>query len=279
MTEVIKIESFQGIPVRVIQKDDHGMIPLCDIAAGIGYDNKNLVALYHRNSDLLEEYSQDIIIMTGNQVAPTPHLCLNRDGVIGILMKLDYIRIKNPEKKQRVLSFQKWAVETLSKIVKGETIPIPRDDAVEAIIRSHLDIADAMVQYAHVDRGIMTTVALAKVENETGVDLSWLKGLVRKDRQQPPGYLNAGQVGEELGGLSAHSVNKVLAQLGYQYWIGGRWQPTQIGMNYGENVPYTVINRNGSSHSDYQLRWSPEMVRKIRDHIDGTAQIQTRLGQ
>jgi hypothetical protein len=253
------------------------MIPLNDVADGIGIDRSGLRQLLKRNERVLSEYVGKVMIPSPSGEQET--VCLSRDGITGILMKMDISRMKDPQKRDKVIIFQKWAIETLSKIVKGETIPIPRDDAVEAIIRSHLDIADAMVQYAHVDRGIMTTVALAKVENETGVDLSWLKGLVRKDRQQPPGYLNAGQVGEELGGWSAHSVNKVLAQLGYQYWIGGRWQPTQIGMNYGENVPFTVINRNGSSHSDYQLRWSPEMVRKIRDHIDGTAQIQTRLGQ
>ena len=277
MTEIVKIESFQGIPVRIIQKNDQGMIPLNDVADGIGIDRSGLRQLLKRNERVLSEYVGKVMIPSPSGEQET--VCLSRDGITGILMKMDISRMKDPQKRDKVVVFQKWAIETLSKIVKGETIPIPRDDAVEAIIRSHLDIADAMVQYAHVDRGIMTTVALAKVENETGVDLSWLKGLVRKDRQQPPGYLNAGQVGEELGGWSAHSVNKVLEQLGYQYWIGGRWQPTQIGMNYGENVPYTVINRNGGSHSDYQLRWSPAMVRKIRDHIDGTAQIQTRLGQ
>ncbi|MCK9432989.1 MAG: hypothetical protein M0R00_08530 [Candidatus Omnitrophica bacterium] len=49
MTKVIKIESFQGIPVRIIQKNDQGMIPLNDVADGIGIDRSGLRQLLKRN--------------------------------------------------------------------------------------------------------------------------------------------------------------------------------------------------------------------------------------
>jgi prophage antirepressor-like protein len=267
MTEELET-LFEGKEIHTFERDGEVWFPLSDLAAAWGVDRKTPVNLIGRNCELFE----GMFLSDGD----VTYHAVNERGLYLLMGKISADRLKNPGAKEAMIRFQRWVPELIQQYRKGNLKP-PRE--IEAIVRSHLNIADAMVEYAHVDRGIMTTVALAKVENETGVDLSWLKGLVRKDRQQPPGYLNAGQVGEELGGLSAHSVNKILAQLGYQYWIGGRWQPTQIGMNYGENVPFTVINRNGSSHSDYQLRWSPEMVRKIRDHIDGTAQIQTRLGQ
>jgi hypothetical protein len=274
--DLIKNEGFQGISVRVIQHEGRAMIPLNDIAKGIGYARNNLQALYDRNSDLLKEHAQDIVMITGDQVAPTPHICLNRDGVIGILMKLDFLRIKDPEKKQRVIDFQKWAIETLARIVSGETVPV-RCEALEDQIRQHLQIADAMSEFAHVDRGIAATVALARVESETGQDLSWCKALVRKERQQPPGYMTPTQIGQELGGLSARDINRMLQQLGYQYYLGNRWQPTRIGEQFGENIPFTVTNARGGSHSDYRLKWSSLMVQKLRDHINGTAEIQSIL--
>jgi hypothetical protein len=271
MTDIVKIESFNGVPVRVVTINDQPMIPLNDVADSITHDRSGLRKLFHRNEEIVGKWSGVAKLATAQGIQET--ICLNHDGVMAILMKVDFMRVKDPVRKQRIIDFQEWAATTLSKIMQGETIPIPRDDAIEAMVRSHLNIADAMVEFAHVDRGIMTTVALARVESETGADLSWLKGLVRKDRAQPPGLLNAGQVGAELGGLTATTINKMLAQLGYQYWAVTQWQPTGIGRGYGENIPFTVTHGPSSSHSGYQWKWSYAIVEVLRNQINGTAQI------
>lgn len=276
MTDIVTIESFQGIRVRVVQHNGQPMIPLNDIADGITHDRSGLRKLFHRNEEIVGKWSGKVNLATP-QGTSQEQICLNHDGVIAMLMKVDYARVKDPVRRKRIIDFQEWAASTLSKIVKGETIPIPRDDAIEAMVRSHLNIADAMVEFAHVDRGIMTTVALARVESETGADLSWLKGLVKKDRAQPPGLLNAGQVGAELGGLTATTINKMLAQLGYQYWAVAQWQPTGIGRGYGENIPFTVTHGPNSSHSGYQWKWSYAIVEVLRNQINGTAQIRAGL--
>lgn len=275
MSDIVTIESFQGIRVRVVQHNGQPMIPLNDIADGITHDRSGLRKLFHRNEEIVGKWSGKVNLATP-QGTSQEQICLNHDGVTAMLMKVDYARVKDLVRRKRIIDFQEWAASTLSKIVKGETIPIPRDEAIEAMVRSHLNIADAMVEFAHVDRGIMTTVALARVESETGADLSWLKGLVRKDRAQPPGLLNAGQVGAELGGLTATTINRMLAQLGYQYWAVTQWQPTPIGRGYGENIPFTVSHSPASSHSGYQWKWSYSIVHVLRDHINGTAQ--ARLG-
>ena len=275
MNDIVKVESFQGIPVRVVQHNGQPMIPLNDIADGITHDRSGLRKLFHRNEEIVGKWSGKVNLATP-QGTSQEQICLNHDGVTAMLMKIDYARVKDPVRRKRIIDFQEWAASTLSKIVKGETIPMPRDKALEAMVRSHLNIADAMVEFAHVDRGIMTTVALARVESETGADLSWLKGLVRKDRAQPPGYLNATQIGAEFS-MSNKTVNQLLAQLGFQYWAISQWQPTNIGKGYGENLPFTVINPNGSSHSGYQWKWNPDVVRILREQIYGTKQAQARL--
>jgi len=274
MTEALTL--FEGNEIRTLEQNDDIWLPVVDLAEAWKIARNTVSGIIDRNQRLFDGYTTLVHVTCTSKDAGKENLnaslrCVNEQGLYLLMGRINTERLKDPNAKETILRFQRWVPELVKAFRKGELKP---SKEIEAMVRSHLNIADAMVQYAHVDRGIMTTVALARVESETGADLSWLKGLVRKDRQQPPGYLNAGQVGEELGGLSANSVNKILAQLGYQYWMVDRWQPTLIGMNYGENMPYTVINKNGSSHSGYQLRWSPMMVARLRSHIDGTAQIE-----
>jgi len=265
--DIIKTETFYDVPVRIVQHDGRTMIPLNDIADGITHDRSGLRKLFHRNEEILGKWSGLAKLATpqGTQ----EQICLNHEGVTAILMKVDFARVKEKTRRQRIIDFQEWAATTLSQIMRGEVVPVKRE-ALEDLVRQHLQIADYMTQFAHVDRGIAASVALARVESESGSDLSWCKALIRKDRQQPPGYLTPTQIGYELGGLSARDINRMLQQLGYQYYLGDRWQPTEIGQNFGENLPFTVINRNGGSHSDYQLKWSPLIVQKLRDHLNGT---------
>ena len=278
MTEALAL--FEGNEIRTLEQNGDIWLPVVDLAEAWKIARNTVSGIIDRNQRLFDGYTTLVHVTCTSKDAGKENLnaslrCVNEQGLYLLMGRINTERLKDPYAKETILRFQRWIPELVKAFRKGELKP---SKEIEAMVRSHLNIADAMVQYAHVDRGIMTTVALARVESETGADLSWLKGLIRKDRQQPPGYLNAGQVGEELGGLSANSVNKILAQLGYQYWMVDRWQPTLIGMNYGENMPYTVINKNGSSHSGYQLRWSPMMVARLRAHIDGTAQIEQATG-
>jgi prophage antirepressor-like protein len=262
--DLVKNEQFHGIPVRVIMHEEQAVIPLNDIADGIGIDRSSLHKLLKRNEDILGEFVS-MVIMT-SEAGPRETICLTRDGVTGILMKMDYNRSKLPKIKENIIGFQKWAIETLSKIISGETTAIPTVD-LDILIKQHLSIADSLVQFAHIDRGIATSVAIAKVEFETGNDLSCYKSLLRKNTDQPPGLLNATMIGEKLGGLSPHQINDVLGSLGLAYLIGKKWQPSPNGQQYGEYVPFTVLHPNGTAHSDYQWRWATKIVPLVKEYL------------
>jgi len=267
MTEALST-LFEGHEIRVLEHETDLWFPLLDIAKAWGIDRKTPKNLIDRNKELFEG-----MYHSAGDVTYHDEDIVNERGLYLLMGKISADRLKNPEAKTAMIRFQRWVPELIQKYRKGE---IYQSKEIEAMVRSHLNIADAMVEFAHVDRGIMTTVALARVESETGADLSWLKGLIRKDRAQPPGLLNAGQVGQELGGLTAITINRMLNQLGYQYWAVTQWQPTSIGRGYGENIPFTVSHTPASSHSGYQWKWSYAIVNVLRDHINGTAQ--ARLG-
>ena len=263
---------FEGKEIRIIT-DENGdiLIPISDIASAWGIDRSTPDNMIRRNPESFYR-----TVATALDAASTPMECLNERGLYLMMGKITTSRVKNKSARDAIIRFQQWFPELIQKYRKKEIIPAEQKD-IDTLVQQHLHIADAMAQFAHVDRGIAVSVALARVEYDTGADLTCYKNLIRKDRQQAPGYLTPTQIGQELGGLSARTINQMLQQLGYQNYLGDRWQPTKIGENYGENMPFAVGLKNGGVHSDYQLKWSPEMVRKLRDHVNGTAQITGKM--
>jgi hypothetical protein len=186
--------------------------------------------------------------------------------------KISASRLKNADAKKGVIRFQQWYPKLIETFRKGELKPIgmqtgsiPKE--IEENLRHHLTLVDMLVQYAHVERGIATTVAVAKVEIENNVDLSWFKALIRKDTELAPGFLNATQLGKELGGSSPIVVNNMLASLGLQKYIGNKWEPTSTGKSYGENIPFTTIHETGTMHSGYQLKWRAETIDVLKEYL------------
>jgi hypothetical protein len=269
--ELVKVESFQGIPVRIITHNGQEMIPLNDIADGITHDRSGLRKLFHRNEDIVGKWSGKVNLATPQGIQE--HICLNRDGVTAMLMKVDYARVKDTIRKKKIIDFQEWAASTLSKIVNGSAKVIPTDPQLASSlgnrVSDQLQIADAMVRYANVDRGIAVSMALSKVQFDTGIDLAMWKNLVVKGKtQKRVGLLLATEIGAMLGmgDNAGHSVNKILNKLGYVQWVG-HWALTQSGETYAEVFPRTGISPAGTSWSRYEIKWQPEIVDILRKHL------------
>ena len=262
---------FEGHDIRVLEKDGEIWFPIYDLSKAWGIDDSTIFKQIERHPDDFSGCVSDVDNLSTGMIK-----CVNEPGLYAVLAISSVKNVKNPGARDVIRKFRAAAPKLIQQYRKKEIAPI-KCEILEDLVRQHLQIADSMAQFAHVDRGIAVSVALARVEYDTGADLTCYKNLIRKERQQAPGYLTPTQIGQELGGLSAHNINKMLVQLGYQYFLGDRWQPTEIGKNFGENLPFAVSLKSGGVHSDYQLKWSPEMVRKLRDHLNGTNQVQTLL--
>ncbi len=115
----------QSIDLRVINSPIGKVIPVVDIAKAINYRSDKLTELINRNSELFKDLLYTVtggskfqrkfksgVIDERNQNFQVK--ALNVHGVVGLLMKLDYNRIQSENKKQLVISFQKWAINTLA---------------------------------------------------------------------------------------------------------------------------------------------------------------------
>jgi prophage antirepressor-like protein len=115
MSNVILLEQFKNKPIRIVRRSNEVMVPLNDIADALEYNRAVLHQLVKRNEAVFKHFKgiSVIIIPGGSQET----LCLSRDGVLDLLMKLDYHRIKDETKKQLIIDFQVWASKHYAKYV------------------------------------------------------------------------------------------------------------------------------------------------------------------
>jgi hypothetical protein len=108
---------FEGQKVRFLPRDEEVLVPLPDIARALDYDKKALWQIIDRNSEF---FATCVVVTTiPSEGGSQKTICLNRDGVVGLLMKLATGRIKDPIKRQMIVGFQRWAIRTISEITQG----------------------------------------------------------------------------------------------------------------------------------------------------------------
>jgi len=268
--DLILTAQFQDVPVRIIQREKDRVIPIGDIALATGYDRRKLFQLIDRNKSVFSGF-EGVMIM-GTPGGDQNVRYLTRDGVLGLLMKLSTGRIQDIERRERIITFQRWAIDTLGKVMdsvptgSGPGVPIQNNPEASAMLEEHLRMARALTEYAGVKQGIAAAVAIAVVQEKTGIDLTWCKNLLPA-ASDPPGYLIPSEIGMQIG-MSAQKVNEILYDLGYQGKAGTEWRLTGPGRAYGEEYPFS---RNG--HSGYQIRWKPEVIKRIGDRVRGLQQL------
>jgi len=274
-------EFFEGMPIRVIIYQNNAYLPIVDIAKGIGYDRRNLARLIETHKDMFEGNHEYLPLRSRGGIQKT--LCITRDGVIGVFMGLKINMIENKLKKSLIISFRKWALDTLGKAMDTKndqiapfaspakspsTVPSQKSVEVGQLVSDHLQIADALAKFANVDRGIAVSTAIALVEYKTGVDLTAYKGLIHRERKNDPIPLfNATDLGRELGGINAATINSILKKLGYLIWINNSWSLTERGQRYAEAFPIVGFTDTGKSYARYQIKWQPQMVEILHKHM------------
>jgi len=249
------------------------VIPVVDIADNIKYSRSAISNTIARNKDLFEGFTSSEPLSTkgGTQ----KFLCVNSIGLDRLLMLIRPIKNRK-ELFERSEIFKAKAFKQLAELKetpKTKEVIVPTDPQLASSlgnrVTDQLQIADAMARYANVDRGIAVSMALSKVQFDTGIDLAMWKNLVVKGKPSKRiGLLLATEIGVMLGfgDNAGNSVNKVLNKLGYLNWVG-HWALTQRGETYAEVFPRTGISPAGTSWSRYEIKWQPEMVEILRKHL------------
>jgi hypothetical protein len=256
--DIITHESFQGIPVRVITRDDKKYIPLNDIADALHVDRSGLRKLHKRHGRTLNKYScKDKMSSQGDQRRDVIFVTLH--GMIGILNCVQPDASKNPDIEDKIVQFQQWAIETLTGIVTGETVParLLSDDVREAL---------KVARIIHEETGVSLPIAQSFALEKVGA-ADWQKLLPAAT--MPSGYLTPTDIGNRIG-KTARQVNLWLYnnKLQEQDVTSGDWRLTEAGKMHAEEFPFT---RNG--HSGYQIKWRDSVLQlmNVRPLVDPQA--------
>ena len=253
----VRVEDVQGMPVRIANPDTpRSSIPLNDIADNIGYDRSTLRKLVKRNRDVLKEDELTVLIASSQGAMETT--CLTLAGTLSIMSKIDYLRVKNPEKKEKIIKFQIWVKKTLDKEMQVQTkIPVERGENWSSVAIGHLDFAKRfLADNPDADPTMTMQIALRQAERSTGMDLSAYRKLIGPAPVQfQQEYLTASEIGREVGRTAAE-VNRYLTEKEYLYRSDGTYYLTNLGAQYGR----VFAGSFDSGHNGYYIKWKRSVI-------------------
>lgn len=108
----VRFEEFNGKPLRVaivvISGERVPVVSLSDFAGYTDHDKKNLWRLI--NEDMILKEWVFTVVMTMTDGKNYEVMALTLDGFIGLMVKINPKRVKNVERQERILAFQRWAI-------------------------------------------------------------------------------------------------------------------------------------------------------------------------
>jgi hypothetical protein len=118
-------EKFNNMTMRLYKTTKGYVVPVVDISSALGADRQLIHQLLDNYKELFEDFLVNVTLT--NKQGSHPDKCLTKDGVIGLLMKISYKRLTE-DKQKLVLEFQKWAIETLSKVISEGKVELPEQE-------------------------------------------------------------------------------------------------------------------------------------------------------
>lgn len=246
--------AFEGSPVRVTDQGGDPWFVAADVCAVLGLSNP----------------SMSVQALDDDERAK---LNLGRQGEAAIISESGLWTLIL---RSREATTPGSVAHRLRKWVTSEVLPsIRRTGSYTSATaaRGPKDVASAFRSYAGIarliglDRNQAALAANRATIATTGVDALALLGSTHLVAPQQERILTPTEIGQDLGGESARSVNLLLQRHGFQ--TGPDWTPTDTGR------PFAVFQDTGKKHGNgtpvRQLKWSADIVPALQTAIAATA--------
>ena len=224
-----------------------------DVAEVLGYTNPSKALADHVDAD--DKLNNETLLSLGQRGG----WIINESGLYALIFG---------SKLETAKAFKRWVTsEVLPAIRKAGSYQMPAPvqvfptGSLAAAISDIGDTAAAIEKVFAVKHGMAMATASAMVEAKYGIDTKPLKYLMPPE--QYPGYMNPTEIGRKLGGLRAVTINKMLAELGFQHKEGSSWRLDEAGREYGEEKPFT-----NHGHSGYTIAWNDLILKVLKLAID-----------
>lgn len=167
----VRFEEFNGKPLRVaivvISGERVPVVSLSDIADYLSHPKEALWRLIDGDT-LLKEWSTIVVTSTVDG-KNREVMALTLDGFIGLMVKINPKRVKNVERQERILAFQRWAIPTLRKIMFQERYHLDSDRI--PLTAQEMNAIFEMIKYYEKTRSTNTYQLLKKTLQKVYPDI------------------------------------------------------------------------------------------------------------
>jgi arsenate reductase-like glutaredoxin family protein len=184
-----KEELFHDIPMKLYKVENSYVIPVSCIYKALELDKQLFSQLIKSNYELFQPWLVNVILTS--QKSGNKNLCLTRDGVIGVLMKISYKRLSE-DKQKLVLDFQKWAIEKLTTLISNGEVKLLEQEhsqiqnqvgnivgmSEEEIDKLFSNMTDEVIQIVNTAK-----VSIKKIQKEKE-QIEYEKEILKKENQR-----------------------------------------------------------------------------------------------
>ena len=227
MSAIQLFKSDTGFSVRSFEDDDGIWFVAKDVAQALGYsEESNTTRLFQSVPDIWVRVKRIHLNLKDGREQEREMLCLSEQGLYFFLGRSD---------KPKVLPYQMW--------IAGDVVPSIRKTG--AYVLKTPELTSGILESARI------------IFKEAGLKDNQLVIALDKVYKSYTGTSALTQGGVELiaFGISAQHVNEILAGMGYQYKVDGKWEPLSPG------EPYAVMLE------DDQLKWDTAIAEVIKKYL------------
>lgn len=275
--------------LRIIQTADGPVVPIVDIAAGIGYTRSAISKMLKRYPEAFNGLSVIQPVETGSR-GVQHMICLTREGVDQLLIRLEPASTTKPELREKVQALKDRAFSNHHEAPLAATTPL-----IDSLNRN-ADIADILVDRYNYQPEVARSLAMAAVVEECGGPALIFKGPAMlsapKAEESVPAlplmscskcimseadpefekYFSLRKVAEYTG-LQEDRVRNILEKSGLLHWEHGIWHLTQVGKQFGKVFTTYPLAPHRMTEKK-MIRWSPAAIERVKTYVSaGQAQL------
>jgi hypothetical protein len=148
MLRLLEVLSYEGMPITVLEAAGDAWVAATEVGRALGLAERTVRQVVQKNPGVFEPLTMTLDglwregvgmsradpVKTGNEDSggrkgalriqeQASTLFLNYSGVLAVLLKLDTLRVKNPDARAKVTRFFHWALNDLKRAMLGRALP------------------------------------------------------------------------------------------------------------------------------------------------------------
>lgn len=244
---------FEQLPVRVITIDGEPWFVGKEIAEVLGYKDA---------TNAMKQHCKGVV---------KHHPLQTKGGMqeLRIINEPDMLRLIVGSQLPAAARFEAWVFEdVLPTIRKTGSYTVKRRRSAPTRLQQSTEAARAFQPFMKValllgcDRNAAAISANQAIMKLTSVNLLEDLGQTHLEAEHAGHWYNPTEIGRETG-HSARAVNILMAELGLQRCIEGRWEPTEFGKEMSRT--FDTGKKHGSGVPVTQVKWSSNVIPMIAE--------------